>query len=66
MCQTHVFAHNRYVPHFPMINTSPWLLPQGNKDSERLFCHLLGLLEPLWSNGGIPAFEKKATLPGQS
>jgi glutamine amidotransferase len=42
-----------------MPSTSCWLTPQGDTDSEHLFCRLLGYLEPLWSNGGIPAFEKR-------
>ncbi len=56
---THVFAHNGFVPPFKMPNTSSWLLPQGDTDSEHLFCHLLGYLESLWSGEGIPAFEKR-------
>jgi len=56
---THIFAHNGFVPPFKMPSTSPWLAPQGDTDSERLFCHLLGYLEPLWSGGGVPAFEKR-------
>ena len=56
---THIFAHNGFVPPFKLPNTSSWLLPKGDTDSELLFCHLLGYLEPLWSRGGIPAFEKR-------
>jgi len=56
---THIFAHNGFVPPFKMSRTSCWLLPRGDTDSERLFCHLLSQLEPLWDNGGIPAFEKR-------
>ena len=56
---THIFAHNGFVPPFKMSNTSPWFLPQGDTDSEHLFCHLLGYLEPLWNGVGIPAFEKR-------
>lgn len=55
----HVFAHNGFVPPLKLSNTSSWLLPQGNTDSELLFCQLLGYLEPLWNRGGIPAFEKR-------
>lgn len=57
--RTHIFAHNGFVSPFEMPNTSSWLLPQGDTDSEHLFCRLLGYLEPLWSSGGIPAFEKR-------
>ncbi len=56
---THVFAHNGFVPPCEMPNASSWLLPQGDTDSEHLFCHLLGYLESLWSSGSIPAFEKR-------
>jgi len=56
---THIFAHNGFVSPFKMPNTSSWLLPQGDTDSEHLFCHLLGYLEPLWNSGGIPAFERR-------
>jgi glutamine amidotransferase len=59
---THVFAHNGFVPPFNLSNSSSWLLPKGNTDSERLFCQLLGYLEPLWSSGGIPSFEKRFDL----
>lgn len=57
--QTHVFAHNGFVPPFKLSNASSWLLPQGITDSERLFCHLLSYLEPLWNGGGVPALEKR-------
>lgn len=56
---THIFAHNGFVPPFKLPNNSPWLLPEGDTDSELLFCHLLGHLEPLWSRGGIPSFKKR-------
>jgi glutamine amidotransferase len=56
---THVFAHNGFVPPVKMSQISSWLTPQGDTDSEQLFCRLLGYLEPLWSGGGIPAFEKR-------
>ena len=56
---THVFAHNGFVPPFKRSNTSSWLLPQGDTDSEHLFCHLLGHLEPLWNSVGIPTFQKR-------
>ena len=56
---THVFAHNGFVPPFNLHKSSAWLLPQGDTDSERLFCHLLGYLEPLWSTGSIPTFKKR-------
>jgi glutamine amidotransferase len=42
-----------------MSTTSSWLTPLGETDSEFLFCRLLSYLEPLWSSGGIPAFEKR-------
>lgn len=57
--QTHIFAHNGFVPPFKLSNSSSWLLPKGDTDSELLFCHLLGYLEPLWSRGDIPTFEKR-------
>ena len=57
--RTHVFAHNGFVPPVKMSGTSSWLTPQGETDSELLFCRLLGYLEPLWSNHEIPAFEKR-------
>jgi len=57
--RTHVFAHNGYVPPFGLSSTSSWLFPKGDTDSELLFCHLLGFLEPLWSGGDTPAFEKR-------
>jgi glutamine amidotransferase len=56
---THVFAHNGFVPPVKMSATSSWLTPMGETDSEFLFCRLLSYLEPLWSSGGIPAFEKR-------
>jgi glutamine amidotransferase len=56
---THIFAHNGFVPPFKMSNKSSWLLPQGNTDSEQLFCRLLGYLEPLWSERRIPSFESR-------
>jgi len=56
---THIFAHNGFVPPSRMPSASCWLTPQGDTDSEHLFCRLLGYLEPLWSNGDIPAFEKR-------
>lgn len=56
---THVFAHNGFVPPVNISSTSCWLTPQGETDSELLFCRLLSYLEPLWSGGGIPAFEKR-------
>lgn len=34
-------------------------MPKGNTDSERLFCHTLGYMEPLWSKSGIPTFDKR-------
>ncbi len=55
----HVFAHNGYVPPLETSATSAWLQPVGDTDSERLFCHLLGLLEPLWREGGVPALEQR-------
>ena len=54
---THIFAHNGYVPPCEITNSSAWLLPQGNTDSELLFCRLLAYLEPLWSTGAVPALE---------
>jgi predicted glutamine amidotransferase len=56
---THVFAHNGFVPPLGLSNVSSWLLPQGDTDSELLFCQLLGYLEPIWSKGGIPPFEQR-------
>jgi len=56
---THVFAHNGFVPPVKMSCTSSWLTPQGDTDSEQLFCRLLGNLEPLWGSGGVPDFEKR-------
>jgi glutamine amidotransferase len=56
---THIFAHNGFVQPFDLPKTSSWLLPQGDTDSERLFCLLLGYLEPLWSGEGIPALKKR-------
>ena len=56
---THIFAHNGFVPPSWIPNPSSWLLPQGDTDSEQLFCHLLSYLEPLWSRDGNPAFEKR-------
>ena len=56
---THIFAHNGFVPPCKGSNISSWLLPQGDTDSEHLFCQLMGYLEPLWNSGGIPAFEKR-------
>jgi predicted glutamine amidotransferase len=56
---THIFAHNGFVPPSRISNPSSWLLPQGDTDSEQLFCHLLSDLEPLWSRDGNPAFEKR-------
>lgn len=57
--RTHVFAHNGYVAPGGPDNVSPWLQPQGDSDSERLFCRLLGYLEPLWQNGEAPALEAR-------
>ena len=57
--RTHVFAHNGYVPPFESIGSSAWLQPQGDTDSERLFCHLLGLLEPLWRKDEPPALASR-------
>ena len=57
--RTHVFAHNGFVPCPRLPNISPWLLPQGDTDSEILFCRLLGDLEPLWSGGAIPTLEER-------
>ena len=57
--RTHVFAHNGFVPPARMPATSSWLTPQGDTDSELLFCRLLTYLEPLWSNGDIPTLEKR-------
>ncbi len=57
--RTHVFAHNGFVPASEASNTSHWLQPLGDTDSEYLFCQLLGYLEPLWSRGGMPPFEKR-------
>lgn len=56
---THVFAHNGFVPPRKLSNKSAWLRPQGDTDSEQIFCQLLGYLEPLWSNGNIPTFEER-------
>ena len=56
---THIFAHNGFVPPGKLSNTSSWLLPQGDTDSEHLFCQLMGNLEPLWNGDGIPAFKKR-------
>ncbi len=56
---THIFAHNGFVPPLKMPNTPCWLLPQGDTDSEHLFCHLLSHLEPLWNSGGIPSIEQR-------
>jgi len=56
---THIFAHNGFVPPMSKSKTSSWLMPQGDTDSEQLFCHLLGELEPLWRGGSIPALEKR-------
>jgi glutamine amidotransferase len=57
---THVFAHNGFIPSCcALSNTSSWLIPQGDTDSECLFCCLLRYLEPLWSRGSIPAFDKR-------
>lgn len=56
---THVFAHNGYVPPTNVANDSCWLAPQGDTDSEILFCRLLGYLEPLWRNDRIPALEDR-------
>jgi predicted glutamine amidotransferase len=56
---THVFAHNGFVPPVKVSSTSSWLTPQGDTDSEQLFCRLLDNLEPLWGSGAIPAFEKR-------
>jgi glutamine amidotransferase len=57
--RTHVFAHNGFVPPASIPESSCWLLPQGETDSEQLFCLLLGRLEPLWSGGGIPALAQR-------
>ena len=57
--RTHVFAHNGFVPPSRSAASSAWLLPQGDTDSEALFCELLGCLEPLWRKGGMPAVEKR-------
>jgi predicted glutamine amidotransferase len=56
---THIFAHNGFVPPCKNRNPSSWLLPQGNTDSEQLFCNLLACLEPIWNRGDIPPFEKR-------
>ncbi len=56
---THIFAHNGFVKPYKQANTSSWLQTKGETDSERLFCHLLSDLEPLWNNGGIPPLEKR-------
>lgn len=55
----HVFAHNGFVPTPEAAASSAWLMPRGDTDSERLFCHLLGDLESLWANGGIPRLEER-------
>ena len=57
--RTHVFAHNGYVAPGDLAGTSPWLQPQGDTDSERLLCRLLGYLEPLWQKGEVPAVENR-------
>ncbi len=56
---THVFAHNGFVPPSRISGMSSWLTPQGNTDSEDLFCQLLGYLEPLWSGGSVPTLEQR-------
>jgi len=56
---THIFAHNGFVPPSGAPNASSWLLPQGDTDSEILFCSLLRRLEPLWSKDAIPALEER-------
>lgn len=56
---THIFAHNGFVAPYKQANTSSWLQPIGNTDSEQLFCHLLSELEPLWSSGSVPSLEKR-------
>ncbi len=56
---THIFAHNGFVAPYKQADTSSWLQPQGDTDSEKLFCHLLSDLEPLWSEGGVPSLEKR-------
>lgn len=60
--RTHVFAHNGFVPPLGPSETSSWLLPQGDTDSERLFCHLLAYLEPLWRSGNIPTLAKRVAV----
>lgn len=57
--RTHVFAHNGFVAPGGPGSASPWLQPQGDTDSERLFCRLLGYLEPLWQRDEVPAVEKR-------
>ena len=56
---THIFAHNGYIPPSELPTRSCWLIPQGNTDSELLFCRLLAYLEPLWSEGAVPGLERR-------
>ena len=46
----HVFAHNGTLSGAEDL-TPGRSKPVGDTDSERAFCHLLGRLEPLWSDG---------------
>lgn len=55
----HVFAHNGFVPPVATGPGSPWLVPQGDTDSERLFCRLLAELETSWSEDRVPELARR-------
>jgi glutamine amidotransferase len=60
----HALAHNGNLPGIEEIIPSNGCILEGETDSERAFCYLLSLLEPLWL-AGTPALSDRASVIGR-
>ena len=56
----HTFAHNGDLPGIEALEgRAGWFRPVGDSDSEQAFCRLMGMLTPLWLDGGEPGLAER-------